>query len=480
MQFEEHFGVKRTSADDWYNLFLGADTQLFIDPLLLASDEDPYWQAAHQRLIKFFNQVLFLLAKADLRPTSAHWQKAARLMLFPEPEEFCLGYSVGSTRGSGSGKGLGDLMLASAATAIKAGVVQVDHFEELALFGENVGADRIGDIVCNVLKAEFIKYTQQVASRHGLPMTAVPVEHARWTTTDLQWRNERLSLPLNPYNGRGVLLTPQRFLRELPQMDPNDFWAWAWSNENEQIRGDFNYKVASEVDRKEIVRLARLRPNLLRRYVQHRAANVKPAYDLGVDPSGKVRWYATGKAIAESLNLPLPSDRGDFCTFVGRIVQAFKHEIEERGGWRILWNGDDPASEKVVQALFNVIVVHYCRANDVDVSPESNAGRGPVDFKFSHGWDARAVVETKLANNSKYWDGVQVQTPQYMTSESVSCGYFVTIQYRDVDLSTERVTRVNNIAKAISEESGRNYTAVFVDARPKASASKLKRPGSAG
>ena len=55
------------------------------------------------------------------------------------------------------------------------GLTHVDHFEQVALFGESIGADRISDIVCNVLKSQSVEYTQRVAAGKGVPMTDVKV-----------------------------------------------------------------------------------------------------------------------------------------------------------------------------------------------------------------------------------------------------------------------------------------------------------------
>src|SRR5439155_14075764 len=115
-----------------------------------------------------------------------------------------------------------------------------------------------------------------------------------------------------------------------------------------------------------------------------------------------------------------------FCDFVGAMIEAFVQNVEQQDGWILLW-GDSgrPRSERIVQALFRSTVIHYCKANNIDLSGEANAGRGPVDFKFSQGWSARALVEIKLTHSSHFWRGLTKQTPQYMRSEGIKCGFFV-------------------------------------------------------
>jgi hypothetical protein len=474
MRFSEAFGVERTRDDDWFDPVLFADTKLFVDPFLIFLDrEDSRWGAAHARLIAFFNLVLTLLARAGRSRTSAHHAAARRLMVFPEPAEFCLGYSEGTTRGTGAGRGLQHPMIAAAEDAIELGMRSVRHFEELTLFEPGIGADRISDIVCNVLKKHFIEYTQDVARVHDVPVAALPIKHADWSDDQRRWVDRRVELPINPYNGDPILLAPERFLRSLPTVDPEDFWDWAWENENENIRGDFNYEIGRHVDAYTIARFARANRRLIRRYIRFLEENPKSPYDLEQDPLLEVRWYEAGAQVAAQTPLRFVPDRPeDFCQFVQTIIECFVHNVEQQDGWILLWSNGNPRAERIAQALFRSAVIHYCRANNIDLTGESNAGRGPVDFKFSQGWNRRALVEVKLTNNSRYWHGIERQTPQYMRSEEIRCGFFLSIGFRPLDFEPARVERVRSVAAKVAAETGYEVTAVPVDAQRKAPASR--------
>jgi hypothetical protein len=152
MRFSEYYEVQSGTDDDWFDPVLFTDTRLFIDPFRIFVDTSPRWAQSHARLISFFNMVLKLIARSSGSPDSAHWKKAERLLMFPEPPEFCLGYSDGLPMGAGSAEILRDRMMAAADAAIRLGVESIAHFEELTLFEAQIGADRIGDIVSNVLK----------------------------------------------------------------------------------------------------------------------------------------------------------------------------------------------------------------------------------------------------------------------------------------------------------------------------------------
>ena len=175
MRFSHVYGVQRTDEDDWFDPILSADTQLFVDPFLIYLDRAEHWAGAHDELVHFFDVVLTLLAKAGSNKNSAHRGAAQRLLLFPEPAEFCLGWGVTSL-GRGSGEGLQEGMLEGAEETIRLGIHSVSHFEEMTLFQEGIGVDLISDIACNVLKDRFISYTQSIVERHDIGVDPVGVD----------------------------------------------------------------------------------------------------------------------------------------------------------------------------------------------------------------------------------------------------------------------------------------------------------------
>ncbi len=477
MKFSDYFEIDVGDEDDWFDPILTADTQLFVDPFRVYVEDDDRWAGAHNKLVEFFNGAMKLIAASNFNRGSSRWKKAERQFAFPEPPEFCLGYGE-SPFGSGTGAGFGGDMLNGAELAIKAGIEDLAHFEELVLFETGVGPDRIGDIVCNVLKADFVEYTQEVAEHHGIAMDEIPVRHASWDPVNERWVNKRVKLPVNPFFPQiGVLLVPARFLRPLPTVAPGEFWDWAWETSGDQLRGDFSYDIGRSVDAAAIADLARRRPDLANAYLAHlEETGAKPAYDLEIDPGSEYRWYDSALRMAAAVKLPeQPDEPKKFCDWVRKLLEDFAHNIGEQDGWMNLWVEDKPRKERYAQALLRTFVVRVCKDSDVDLTAEANAGRGPVDFKFSKGWSKRALAEVKLTNSTQYWHGLEKQTPQYMKSAQIKCGYFISIGFRDADLERERTDRVREAAKAVSIREGFTVTPIFVDARPKESASKAGR-----
>jgi hypothetical protein len=116
-----------------------------------------------------------------------------------------------------------------------------------------------------------------------------------------------------------------------------------------------------------------------------------------------------------------------------------------------------------------------CEFADVDMSRESDAGRGPVDFKFAAGWSRRALIEVKLLSSRKLFQGADAQLPQYQASEQISCAYYVCIGFTDRDLRPARLALVHTKCAEYGSRSGHVLVPRFIDARPKLPASRLTR-----
>lgn len=476
MRFSEAYSIRKTDKDDWYDPILFEDTLFFVDPFLVYQSDKELWVDAHDALTNHFNTAIKLIAESGFKKDSVKWKKAKRMLTFPEPAEVCLGYAEGTTSGGGSGPKGADAMMSNVVTAVQKGLEGVESFEELALFGENVGADRISDIVINILKSSFIRYTQEICARHDIDTQEVLVQNASFDYRNLRWVDDKVQLPINSMASRPLILVPEIFLRDLPKpfLNQREFWAYAWENFNENIRDDFNFDLSENVDMAEIVRLARERPSIVQDYVQNVIKNPLPPYDMDEDKELLDKWWERGTELSASYGTAPPSSSEDFDKFILSLVNEFKHAVEERGIWELLNNDNGtPRKERAAQALFRSSLIHYCRAHDIDLTGEANAGRGPVDFKFSQGWTRKVVVEIKRANNTKFWQGLTIQTPQYMNSEETKYAIFVALMQRDIDFKSEREKDIELVAKSVSEKIGKRIDVVVVDSRKKLSASNM-------
>src|SRR5207253_3089136 len=100
--------------------------------------------------------------------------------------------------------------------AIRRGLKDLRHFEELGILNEGIGRDRISDLTCTFLKSKFIAYTQGVVGRHGIPVVPQRIYASSFDANGVRWNEDEVLLPRNQENGRPLILVPAQFLRELP------------------------------------------------------------------------------------------------------------------------------------------------------------------------------------------------------------------------------------------------------------------------
>lgn len=155
------------------------------------------------------------------------------------------------------------------------------------------------------------------------------------------------------------------------------------------------------------------------------------------------------------------------------ICGQFRDFVENNDLSTLLYDGAGKAKhESAAQKLFYGIADSYCAASDLDLTRESNAGRGPVDFKVSRGYRNWVLVEAKLSSNGQLLHGLETQLTEYQKAEKTRTSVFVVI---DVDgESKPRVEQLKRRIAAAPKDGLRVPEVVFVNTRRKASASKYR------
>jgi hypothetical protein len=144
--------------------------------------------------------------------------------------------------------------------------------------------------------------------------------------------------------------------------------------------------------------------------------------------------------------------------------------VENNGLWKFFHNSDGThKNETFSQLLFFAIAHSYCETNNLDLSPESDAGRGPVDFKISQGFNDKINVEIKLSTN-RLLHGFQTQLPIYDKAEKTNKSIFLIIQLYDRhDKQIKKVFDCKNKHETVDKKLP---NIVVIDATKKMSASK--------
>ena len=89
----------------------------------------------------------------------------------------------------------------------------------------------------------------------------------------------------------------------------------------------------------------------------------------------------------------------------------------------------------------------------------------------------KVLIELKYAKSSSFWVNTENQLPIYLKAQSCKRGYFIVLQFNDRECTEEFTSRAVNLAKDVAENEKIDFKLVFVDARPKPSASNVRDGG---
>lgn len=450
MLFSQHFNVSHDNSSEWFDPLLSSDTSLFIDPFLLFEHQTGEFAGSHDELIAYFNYSFSLVADAMSRKTSIRAPNIINSLKLPEVEEICLGYGEFGTSGRGSGdKGAGAIA-GGMEKAIRAGMSRLEHFESVGLFEPGFGADKISDACAYILSHRFAKFTDRICKELGVATRPVTYRKSRFDTSKNRWAQGKFNLPMNPYNKKPILLVPKVFLRELPTINAEDFYNYCVGNENDTLRQLFGQAVLDNVKKEDIIRRAAQSSTIRDRYLKRKEKLGSEPYDTQKDKSNKHKWHRAASALGKSTAVQIDGSTPEsFARGIKSLINEFKSYIEDNAGWTLLRNDNGTGrKEAASQKFFQSTAMVYCRYHNIDLSSEVNAGRGPVDFKFSQGWNRRVLIEVKLARSAKLVHGIDTQLPIYLKSERVEYGVYVVVCYDEAELQNAERTLLNAMAAA--------------------------------
>ena len=198
--------------------FLDEDIPLYLDPFLLWRSPSQQDQALHTSLINCFNHLGWLMIKG--REAEA----VDNLIVASECDEVGFGVSA-KRRGKRIGSGTANGILALFSHMPEYERSGFTHFEEIQLYVDGISKDRVSDFACNFLKSFLIDFTIDQCHKHSIPLAHVRLEslynyQAQRFDTDV-----RVELPVMPESGEPILLVPKRWLRHVPWINFDDYFA---------------------------------------------------------------------------------------------------------------------------------------------------------------------------------------------------------------------------------------------------------------
>lgn len=325
----------------------------------------------------------------------------------------------------------------------------------------------------NIVLPRLAVYTKRVCNEVHVATEAVTVASRSYDFPI--WIDERS-------RKRYVVLVPHSILSEMPvaldreqveyvasrNADARDFL-------NRRIGADWRRRVASSSPDGKSATRAAFFSNIpyFRQFLEHYRRLTPAAYDFENDPKAlrlihDVLAWAQSNAIPDSGSAAIEEHVFDV---VRAIVLHFKRQVEDNRLAKALYVKGKPRREDIAQAVFQAVADAHCKHNDLDLSAEVNAGRGPVDFKFSNGQRAPVLVELKLSSSTQLLHGFERQLSAYEAAEDTDLSVYLVIYNGFGDSKLQRLRERVEEAKTAGK---RTPEVIVVDATQKPSGSRLR------
>lgn len=467
--FSTHFGVDSQSLDSagLVDTYVNVDIPIFIDPTLLEkSQNNDIRKLALTAFRDHFSKVFDLL-EVNEKPGDPAWKAASKILSLEEPAENGLGYSGSRRFGARRPEEIRDTIFETIKIILRMGAKNPEVVALLGFFEEGVGPDTISDFTTIAIGSVLTKITHEFCVANG-----VAVE-----------KTDFADLPL-PTIARGnvervpVLLIPKDIVRDLPMA--ND-WSGVWeaAQHNAKLRDRVSRLLAgirrpTVAEQKEALRTAALEsPESLAALLESVKA-ASDTYDPNLDALG---YYKFRELLLEDPGRFTSSNKYDLNKGSEEVLRvaidaldAFRHEVEIGNLWEELWIGEKPKRERAAQLFFAAIARSFCRANNIDLSPECDMGGGPVDFKMSHGHKSKVVIELKRSGGTVR-SGYLKQLDAYRDAAETEYAIFVVIDHGD---GRRKIAEIRRIREGQIKMGKRASEIVVIDASKKNPPSKRR------
>lgn len=453
--FSKEFNIvpERIAELGVFDVFLDVDSPFFINVKRLQKCTIPEFMESYDKVNRRFGEIGMLLQRAT--PGSKLYNAAYDRFDFSEVNGINLGFSSGK-RGAGFGPQLRAQIIRDAYEIIQSGSTQPEIFHLVSLFEDNVGPDRLSDMIARIIYSDITNYSRRIYAELGINAENFP--HYRFSD----------GLLINPYKKCHLLLLPECIVHELPI-------ARCWDDldrvcaENDAIRAEINDMVSDEwlkmstPARKEYMRSQVFNsPDKVQRIVTAYQNDTIAACNIFRNPE-----YVTNY-LCSTYDFPDASYITDSYGAAMEIMENFKKWVEFHRGNSVINGCSMKPSEKLIQIMIAGVAQMFCEKFNWAFSPETDSGRGPADFVVSRGTD-KTVVEVKLTSNRDCVHGLEVQVEEYAKAENTDKKVFVVI---DTGSHSNRVFDVTAKEKEMADRGLSPAAVVVVDAKPKDSASK--------
>ncbi|MDX9961406.1 MAG: hypothetical protein RBS32_08050 [Aliarcobacter sp.] len=460
--YSEYFGIKSAGLKkyDVFNGFVNRDSLYYILPYEFENIQIDEFKNSYKKYKQYFSNIITILEHSN--GNDRFYREAEKKFQFHEIGHIGLGYSKTGKNGSGIGKIFASKLTQTAYQLVSAGIKNPEIFLMVGLIEEKIGPDRISDMTVSILKDDFLLYTQRVSFELKLK------------TKDFKYGTAVYKLPFNSSN-EPIVLCPKSVLTDLPvAFDSHDIDIVC--SHNNALRDKVNEILGQVFDKQTRTFIKRNFKDLILKnpaIIEETIKTYKEKgknYDFENDPNGDFIWKEIASDTVQNFPLTLKISTKPI-DIVNIICNKYQDLIENNGMWKFFHNNDGThKNESFSQMLFFAIAHSYCEANNLDISPETDTGNGPIDFKISQGFNDKINIEMKLSTNTKLLHGYKSQLAIYNKAEKTNQSKFIIVQLYDKD--STKIEKVYEHKKQNETIDNKLPDIVVIDATKRESASK--------
>ncbi|OMD61042.1 hypothetical protein [Paenibacillus odorifer] len=202
MKISELFQLEVSQYElDFVDINVDHDLPLFLDSYFIRHFDTPFGRESSRDINSFIN-FFFSLLKSDMSDDARYL-----FSFLGEPNETCLGLSVGRPQGRGVGpedtEKIFEAIIQS--SAFQEGVLE--HLEDLRIFVPGIDKDKVSDMTTNLIRGQLIKYTQNQCKLWGIPLQENVPSGFIWDRVKLEWSEFHTDMLL--VKGKKILLVPK-------------------------------------------------------------------------------------------------------------------------------------------------------------------------------------------------------------------------------------------------------------------------------
>ncbi|KJC37138.1 hypothetical protein UP09_28235 [Bradyrhizobium sp. LTSP885] len=205
-KISQFFRLNRAQTQlDFVDVNTDDDLPLFLDPYGFTQSNDAWSIQCNEEILSFFEAVLAAIRAGD------NVRGRSLLNNLGEPNETCLGLSLGRPAGRGVGRQQADQLFDKIATSRAAQSGLLSELADCELFIPFFGADKISDVTTNIIRRHLIDYTVAQCDLHRIPLHDNVASGMLWDSAASRWTNRYVTLPV--IDGRKILLVPKASVR---------------------------------------------------------------------------------------------------------------------------------------------------------------------------------------------------------------------------------------------------------------------------